>query len=284
MLRGMRRTPCHEIADRPHVDDFAKMLEHLFHGDPAPPPMSMTMPTLLTEPPWTMAELRHAISRLKIKKSGDDLGLVDELLKHSPDDFLNALLQVLREVLTSGNVPSSWQRTPFKMLPKTRAAKSVSDFRPIANVCLLCKLFAYLMLGRTEDALEATQPEEQHVFRQGRRIEEHLLTANVCLQKNLAANAPLWIIILDLSKAFDKIDWNALWTALGRHEISGHLVWIFQCVYYGQTRVVREHDADSCGFNPFAVVYVKDVYLAHVYLVRCWRWPCPHGVACENGS
>ena len=28
----------------------------------------------------------------------------------------------------------------------------------------------------------------------------------------------------------------------------------------------------------FAVVYVKDVYLAHVYLVRCWRWPCPHGV------
>ena len=28
----------------------------------------------------------------------------------------------------------------------------------------------------------------------------------------------------------------------------------------------------------FAVVYVKDVYLAHVYLVRCWRWPCLHGV------
>ncbi len=222
-----------------------KMLEHLFHADPAPP---MTMPTL-TEPPWTMAELRHAISRLQMKKSGDDLGLVAELLKHSPDDFLNALLHVMTEVLTSGNVPSSWQRTLSKMIPKTRAAKSVSDFRPIANVRLLYKPFAYLMLGRMEDALEATQPEEQHGFRQGRRIEEHILTANVRLQKTLAANAPLWIISLDLSKAFDKIDWNALWAALGQHGISKHLIWILQCVYYGQTGVVREHDADSCGFN-----------------------------------
>ena len=77
MLRGMLRTPGHEIADQPHVDDFAKMLRGLFHGDPAPP---MTMRTL-TEPPWTMAELRHAISLLKSKKSGDDLGFVAELLK-----------------------------------------------------------------------------------------------------------------------------------------------------------------------------------------------------------
>ena len=76
MLRGMLRTPGHEIADQPHVDDFAKMLRGLFHGDPASP---KTMPTL-TERPWTMAELRHAISRLKSKKSGDDLGLVAELL------------------------------------------------------------------------------------------------------------------------------------------------------------------------------------------------------------
>ena len=208
----------------------------------------MTMPTL-TEPPWTMAELKHAISRLKSKKSGDDLGLVAELLKHSPDDFLNALLLVMREVLRSGNVPSSWQKTFFKMLPKTKAAKSVSDFRPIANVRLLYKLFAYLMLGRMEDALEASQPEEQHGFRQGRRIEEHLLTANLCLQKTLAANTPLWIISLDLSKAFDKVDWNALWTALRQHGISEHLIWILQCVYFGQTGVVREHDTDSCGFN-----------------------------------
>ena len=81
------------------------------------------------------------------------------------------------------------------------------------------------------------------------RIEEHLLTANVCLQKTSAANTPLWIINLNFSEAFDKIDWNALWTASGQHRISEHLIWIPPCVYFGQTSVLRRHDTDSCGFN-----------------------------------
>ena len=72
MLRVMLRTPCYEVANQPHADDFAEMLAHLFHGDLAPP---MIRPTL-TEPPWTMAELKHAVSRLKVGTTGDYLGLV----------------------------------------------------------------------------------------------------------------------------------------------------------------------------------------------------------------
>ena len=76
MLRVMLRTPCYKVADQPHADDFAEMLARLFHGDPAPP---MIRPTL-TEPPWTMAEYaKHAISRLRVGRAGDYLGLVAEL-------------------------------------------------------------------------------------------------------------------------------------------------------------------------------------------------------------
>ena len=56
------------------------------------------------------------------------------------------------------------------------------------------------MLGRIEDSFEAMQPEEQ-----GKQIEEDFLTANVCLQKTLAASAPLWIINLDFSKHLTKL-------------------------------------------------------------------------------
>ena len=51
------------------------------------------------------------------------------------------------------------------------------------------------------------------------------------------------------TKAFEKIDWNALWTALGQHRTSEHLIWILRCVYSWQTGVAREHDADRCGLN-----------------------------------
>ena len=41
------------------------------------------------------------------------------------------------------------------------------------------------MLGRIEAPLEAGQPEEQHGFRTQKRIEEHLLTTNLVLDKPL---------------------------------------------------------------------------------------------------
>ena len=42
-------------------------------------------------------------------------------------------------------------------------------------------------------------------------IEERLLVANLLLDETAEANMPLAIINLDLSKAFDKVKWDALW-------------------------------------------------------------------------
>ena len=39
---------------------------------------------------------------------------------------------------------------------------------------------------------------------------------------------------LDLSNAFDRVNWNALWLALHDHCISDHLVWILQLIYANQ--------------------------------------------------
>ena len=50
---------------------------------------------------------------------------------------------------------------------------------------------------------------------------------------------PVWVISLDLSKAFDRVDWNKLWVALLDHGVSEHIVWIIQCLYFSQRGCVR---------------------------------------------
>ena len=57
---------------------------------------------MLTEAPWSMKELRAAIRRAKTKRTGHDLGLVAELLKHAPEGYLEALLDVLFHALSTG--------------------------------------------------------------------------------------------------------------------------------------------------------------------------------------
>ena len=95
---------------------------------------------LVCQAPWTMAELTKAVTRLKANNAAGDVGLAAELLHHSPEVMLEALLHLFRTVLLTGQVPETWKQTIFNMLPKIREAKSTSDFHPIAviiqNICV----------------------------------------------------------------------------------------------------------------------------------------------------
>ena len=81
-----------------------------------------------------------------------------------------------------------------------------------------------MILGRIEKQFDKAQPEEQHGFRAKYRIQEHLLTANLVIDKTVATGKPVWIVSLDLSKAFDRVHWGSLWQALRQHEVSDHMV------------------------------------------------------------
>ena len=49
-----------------------------------------------------------------------------------------------------------------------------------------------------------------------------------------AVGLPIWVLSLDLSEAFDRIDTKALWAALCDHGISPHMIWIIQRLYSEQ--------------------------------------------------
>ena len=126
------------------------------------------------------------------------------------------------------------------------------------------------LLGRLEQFLEAGQLEEQHGFQPGRRLEEHLITANLVLDRADAVGIRVWIISLDLSKAFDGVHWPAFWTALVDEGIPVHLVWILQCINFGQCGEVVGDLGHSSKFN----------------ITGCVRQGCvlsPNG-RCDNGG
>ena len=54
------------------------------------------------------------------------------------------------------------------------------------------------------------------------------------LEKTDAVGIPVWIISLDLLKAFDRLIGPALGGALVDEGLPDHLVWMLQCVYFGQ--------------------------------------------------
>ena len=80
-------------------------------------------------------------------------------------------------------------------------------------------------------------------------MEEHLLTANLIIDKSFACNLPIWITSLDLSKAFDRVDWDALWDALRHHGVSEHKIWILQVMYHDQKGLIHDASKSSREFT-----------------------------------
>ena len=60
---------------------------------------------------------------------------------------------------------------------------------------------------------------------------------------------PLWIISLDLSKAFDRVNCESLWQAVGDHGVSQHPVWILQVLYYQQRGTIVGSMENSFEFD-----------------------------------
>lgn len=73
----------------------------------------------------------------------------------------------------------------------------------------------------------------------GYRIEEHLLTANLLVDKTTLHDMPVRIARLDLSKVFDRVCWPSLWSALSAHGVSQHLIWILHSVYVDQVGEIQ---------------------------------------------
>ena len=79
---------------------------------------------------------------------------------------------------------------------------------------LTYKIFAKMICARLRDCLDAHQSMDQTGFRARTRLEDAFFVFESLCSKCLEWNAPLWFASLDLTKAFDRVEYDPLFTAL----------------------------------------------------------------------
>ena len=80
-----------------------------------------------------------------------------------------------------------------------------SNYRPIAVLPVMYKLFATVLLGRIRRVLDRLQPLEQAGFRASFSCSDHVHTLRLLAEKASEWGQTLWVASLDLEKAFDKV-------------------------------------------------------------------------------
>ena len=114
--------------------------------------------------------------------------------------------------------------THICLIPKVKSPQKVTEFRPISLCNVVYRLISKILANRLKRVLDVVIDELQSAFVPGRLITDNVLVAFEtmhCIDQRKKGKKALTAIKLDMSKAYDKVEWVYLETMMrkmGFHE------------------------------------------------------------------
>ena len=143
---------------------------------------------------------------------------------------LAPILQLIYQgSLDSGKLPSIWKEANVSPIFKKGDKSDPANYRPISLTCVLCKVLEHIVASSISRHFTEQNIlfDLQHGFREKRSCETQLIMLVDKLAKNMQAKKQTDLILLDFSKAFDKVAHEKLLLKLHIYGIRGNtLNWV----------------------------------------------------------
>jgi hypothetical protein len=195
--------------------------------------VSVEMNQLLLAP-FSKEEVKKALFSIgDLKAPGPD-GLHAIFFKRFWHLLEDDLVEEVLGAIQRAEVPVGWNDATIVMIPKVDNPDKVTQFRPISLCNVVYKVVSKCLVNRLRPVLDEVVSEEQSASIQGRMITDNALLAFEyfhAIQKNKVADKAACAYKLDLSKAYDRVDWQFLEMAMNRLGFAHRWVrWIMSCV------------------------------------------------------
>ncbi|XP_010451797.1 PREDICTED: uncharacterized protein LOC104733977 [Camelina sativa] len=144
---------------------------------------------------------------------------------------------IIKEVqgfFSTGVLPQDWNHTQLCLIPKKPNANQMSDMRPISLCSVLYKIVSKVICTRLTRCLPSLVSETQGAFVAGRLISDNILIAHEvvhALKTHSSFNEDVIAVKTDMSKAYDRVEWDFLEHLLLKMGFHNQWVgWIMSCV------------------------------------------------------
>ena len=164
-----------------------------------------------------------------------------------PDEIRPIVLQELRlaiapviqlifeRSLATGELPSDWTKANVSPIFKKGDKSDPANYRPISLTCILCKVMEHIIASNLTQHLNKYNIlyDLQHGFRQKRSCETQLIQLVEDLQ-----GKQIDLVLLDFSKAFNKVNHLKLLFKLSQHGVKGNILNWIRAFHLGRTQAV----------------------------------------------
>ena len=189
--------------------------------------------------------------------------LLENLNQHKatgPDQissrFLKEVATAITPMLTlifqashdQSQVPEGWKSALVTPLFKKGDKSNPSNYRPVSLTSICSKIMEHIIHSHVMSFLDANNllTDQQHGFRKKRSCESQLITTVQELAAGLNNKQQIDAILLDFSKAFDKVPHRRLSAKLHHYGIRGKtLGWIESFLAHRQQKVVLDGKTSS---------------------------------------
>lgn len=194
---------------------------------------------------FSLEDIKKGINSLDIKKGpGPDL-IPPSFLKKTVNNISKQLMFLFNLSLKSGIFPNFWKASFITPIFKNGNKRDVSNYRGIAILSTIPKLFEKLIVEKMYGFLKGSIDQNQHGFEAGKSTVTNLVQYTTFLRKNLEKKHHIDAIYTDFSKAFDKVDHKLLILKLYKYGIRGSLLKWIESYLTERIQIVRFNNAQS---------------------------------------
>ena len=146
------------------------------------------------------------------------------MLKEGNVTVLEWLVRVFNICFMLSIVPVDWVIACMVSLYKGKGdVHECSNFRGISLLSVAVKVYGRILINRIIDETENVIGEVQSGFRRGRGCTDQIFTVRQICEKYLGKGEDVYFAFLDLEKAYDRVDRDAMWNVLRLNGIGGRL-------------------------------------------------------------
>ena len=212
------------------------------------------------------SDLLKVVKNLPRNKTPGEDGLPGEFYKVFWIDIKHFLLRSIEYSFINEELSITQRRGVLSLIPKKTNPMKLKNWRPISLLNQDYKILAKILADRIKKCLPYLIDEDQTGFIKGRYIGQNVTNIIDLLNYTEENDIPALLVSIDYEKAFDKLEWNFITTALEQFKFPPYIIKWVKIMYKNISSCVTNN---VCGFQNiliYTVVCDKVVHSHHTSL------------------
>jgi hypothetical protein len=214
-------------------------------------------------------EVKDAFKRMKGGKAMSPDGIPIEVWRSLEDVAIVWLTKLFNLIFRSSKMADEWRQNILVPIFKNKGdVQSCTNYRGIKPMSHTMKLWERIIEHRLRGVTNVT--ENQFGFMPGRSTMETIFLIRQLMERYREQKKDLYMIFIDLEKAYNKVPRNIMWWALQKHKVSTNYIILIKDMYDNVVISVRTSDGDTNNFpiniglhqgsalNPYLFALVMD--------------------------